>query len=153
MSITIRQATAQDLEPMLLWRGDSNAMKKALTREFARMMRGQSQIFLAFSEIQQVGTVQMVFEHEDPDLVHNAVYLQALEVHQDFRNSGIATILCQTLMDRARLAGRSKVTVMVEPNNSPALGFFHKLGFEVFKESRFIWDSEYYPTLCMALEL
>ena len=153
MTITIRQANSYDLEPMLAWRGHSKAVCEAITREFARISAQTGVIFLAFSGTQLVGTVQMVFDHDDPDLIRNAVYLQGLEVHQDFQHCGIATRLNETLIAQAKFAGCLRVTLMVETENLPALALYTKLGFQGFKESIFVWDGQHLPVLCMALEL
>ena len=153
MDITIRQASADDLESMLAWRGHSPAMRDGLTQAFAQILVRSRVIFLACSGTQLVGTVQMALEHDDPDLIRDAVYLQSLEVHQDFLRYGIASRLNQTLIAQAKQEGYARVTLMVEPENVAALALYAKLGFRVFKASEYIWDGQVLPVLCMELEL
>jgi ribosomal protein S18 acetylase RimI-like enzyme len=149
MNIRIRRANTEDLETMLAWRGHSSAMREAIAYEFGEIPTGLRTIFLAFADIQLVGTVQMLLEHEDADLIRDAAHLQALEVHHDFQRRGIASRLNKTLMAEAKRLGCSKVTLMVEPENAAARALYTKLGFRVFKTSTFVWDSQVLPVLCM----
>jgi ribosomal protein S18 acetylase RimI-like enzyme len=143
-----REATIADLNQMLSWRGQSQAAQEAITREFDSLETGKSIIFLAFEAKQLIGTVQLSYDHTDPEMIRNAVYLQALEVHGAFRRQGIATALCQLLETKAAQKGYSRITVEIEPDNSPSIRFFQKHDYLEFKQSEFIWDGEILPVIC-----
>jgi ribosomal protein S18 acetylase RimI-like enzyme len=134
---------------MLEWRGATPALRAALVQEFALLEDGKRLIFVAFEAAQMVGTVQLVREHADSDLSKDAVYLQALEVHAAHRRQGIARLLIETLENQSRLEGARRVTLMVEPANTPALALYQRLGFTVFKTSTDTWDDKQYPVLCL----
>jgi GNAT superfamily N-acetyltransferase len=137
MQIRIRHATLEDLDAMLVWRGHSTADREAIIRGFEGLSSGRNLIFLAFAADRLVGTVQLVREHSDADLVRNALYVQGLEVHEDYRRTGIAQLLLGTLEDQARLGGCVRATVMIEPDNQASLTVFTKLGFQAFKNLEF----------------
>jgi ribosomal protein S18 acetylase RimI-like enzyme len=155
MKYTIRPATPQDLEPMLEWRGHSHVMRAALQAEFAKHAQGQRTILIAFdSHGNQVGTIQLVRDHHDPDLVDaRSAYLQALDVHDGHRGCGVGTALIGALESHAKASGCSRVTLMVEPDNAPALALYTKLGFRAFKEAVDVWDGRTYPVVCLEKDL
>ena len=149
MRLRIRQARLKDLGAMLEWRGHSEFMREAIRYEFNSIARDETVVFLALAGSEFVGTVQLVRGHDDPDLLCDAAYLQGLEVRKTFRRQGIAGLLIERLEDQARLDGRSRVTVMVEPDNDASLAFFGNLGYQVFKHSSFLWDGESLPVVCL----
>jgi ribosomal protein S18 acetylase RimI-like enzyme len=154
MQVRIRQASLKDLGAMLEWRGHSEFIREAIRYEFGSIARGETVVFLAFAEtelagIELVGTVQLVRGHDDPDLMRDAAYLQGLEVRETFRRQGIAGRLIKRLEDQARLDGRGRVTVMIEPDNDASLAFFGNLGYRVFKRSSFVWDGQELPVVCL----
>jgi aminoglycoside 6'-N-acetyltransferase I len=149
MSVHIRHATPKDLGAMLEWRGHSEFMREAIQYEFGSIARGETVVFLAFAGSELVGTVQLVRGHDDPDLMRDAAYLQGLEVRETFRRQGIAGRLIKRLEAQARLDGRGRVTVMIEPDNDTSLAFFGILGYRVFKHSSFVWDDQKLPVVCL----
>jgi ribosomal protein S18 acetylase RimI-like enzyme len=152
MNYTIRPATTQDLEPMLEWRGQSEAMRTALSAEFAEEKRT---VLIAFDpDGQQVGTVQLARVHRDLDLVNaQSAYLQSLEVRDGHRGRGVGTALIGALESHAKSLGFFRVTLMVEPDNAPALALYTKLGFRAFKEATDVWDGRTYPVVCLEKRL
>jgi ribosomal protein S18 acetylase RimI-like enzyme len=158
MRLRIRQATLKDLGTMLEWRGHSEFMREAIRYEFGSIARGETVVFLAFAtnlsetklaRAELVGTVQLVRGHDDPDLMRDGAYLQGLEVRESFRRRGIAGRLIERLEDQARLDGRGRVTVMIEPDNVASLALFGNLGYQVFKHSSFVWDGQKLPVVCL----
>jgi aminoglycoside 6'-N-acetyltransferase I len=149
MQVRIRQASLKDLGAMLKWRGHSEFMREAITYEFGGIARDETVVFLALAGSEFVGTVQLVRGHDDPDLMRDAAYLQGLEVRESFRRQGIAGRLIKRLEDQARLDGRGRVTVMIEPDNDASLAFFGNLGYRVFKRSSFVWDGQELPVVCL----
>ncbi len=146
--LKFREATIADLNQMLIWRGQSQASQEAITREFDSLETGKTTIFLAFEAQQLIGTVQLSFDHTDPEMIRDAVYLQAIEVHSAFRQQGIATALCQLLETKAAQKGYSRITVEIEPDNLPSIRFFQKYDYLEFKQSEFTWDGEILPVIC-----
>ena len=150
MKLEIRCATPQDLEPMLEWRGGSEAMKTALAAEFAAQPLGERTILIAFDALQnQIGTVQLVRNYHDPDLSNvTSVYLQGLDVRDTYRGRGVGTALIRALESHAKSLGFSRVTLMVDLDNAPALALYKKLGFQWFKQTFDVWDGQTYPVDC-----
>lgn len=146
--LEIRHATQTDLETMLAWRGQSKASVKAITREFNLLANKTTTIFLAHHTEQLIGTVQLRRDHNDPDIIQDSVYLQALEVHEDFQRQGIATKLCLALEALAAKKSCFRVIVSIEPHNQPSLQFFKSLDYRIFKESEFTWDGKILPVIC-----
>jgi aminoglycoside 6'-N-acetyltransferase I len=149
VQVRIRKARLKDLGAMLEWRGHSEFMRRAIRYEFGSIARGETVVLLAFAGTELVGTVQLVRGHDDPDMLRDATYLQGLEVRETFRRQGIAGRLIERLEDQARLDGRGRVTVMVEPDNDASLAFFGNLGYQVFKHSSFVWDGRELPVVCL----
>jgi GNAT superfamily N-acetyltransferase len=148
-TITIRQAVAADLEPMLRWRGHSEAAKAAIGFEFSKLPSGANSIFLAHHGAKLVGTVQLVRHHPDPDLTRDGVYLQAVEVRPELRRQGLAKRLCLALEQQAKFEHKKRVTVAIEPLNTASLGLFANLGYLEFKRSSFVWDGKELPIVCL----
>ena len=155
MKLEIRPATPQDLEPMLEWRGGSEAMKTAIATEFAAQPRGERTILIAFDPLEcQIGTVQLVRNHHDSDLSNiTSIYLQALDVREAYRGRGVGTALIRALESQARSFGYSRVTLMVDPDNMPALALYKKLGFHLFKQALDDWDGQTYTVDCFEKSL
>jgi GNAT superfamily N-acetyltransferase len=155
MKYTIRLATPADLDPMLEWRGDTEAMRVALRAEFADLAQGKSTIWIAFSpDDRQIGTVQILFMHKDCSLTDRySAYLQALEVREEFRGEGIGTMLVSTIERYAKSSGYTRLTLMVEPNNIYALAFYQRLGFQIFRHTIDTWDGQTDRAFCLEKDL
>lgn len=147
----IRLATWADLELMLAWRGLSISMRDAITQEFLNLQLGICQIFLAFNkENTLIGTVQIKQEHSDPDFCdEKSAYVQALEVRHEFLRLGVASTIMGFLEQYAKKHGIERLTLMVEPDNIPAVALYQKLGFHTFKTSFWVWEDKEFPTICL----
>ena len=155
MKLEIRRAMPQDLEPMLEWRGHSEAMNTALAAEFAAQAFGERTILIAFDPLErQIGTIQLVRNHHDPDLTNaHSVYLQALDVRDAYRGHGAGTALIRALESQAKMLGYSRVTLMVDLDNAPALALYEKLGYQKFKQALDVWDGQTYTVDCFEKHL
>ncbi len=149
--LNIRLAMQPDLELMLQWRGYSEAMQNAIRRIWTELEQGKNQIFLAFApDNQLIGTVTLYFQHTDPDLANtSSAYVEALEVHQEYRKQGIAQALMRKLEQYAVQEGFTRLTLMVEPDNTPAVQFYQKMGWQTFKNSTFTWNNKEHITYCL----
>ena len=155
MELEIRRAIPEDLEPMLEWRGGGEAMKTAINAEFAAQPLGKRTMLIAFDMLeQQVGTVQLLQNHRDPDLSNiTSVYLQALDVREAYRGRGVGTALIQALESQAKSLGYSRVTLMVDLDNAPARALYKKLGFQWFKQALDVWGGQTYTVDCFEKRL
>ena len=102
-----------------------------------------------------MGTVQFVPNHEDKDLADGKTiaYLEALEVKDDLRRRGLGTRLIACVERLAVEQGFRRLTLMVEPDNGPALSLYQRLGFTAFKNSSEIWRGKPHPLLCIEKSL
>jgi ribosomal protein S18 acetylase RimI-like enzyme len=142
----------------LHWRaGDDEHLRSLVRRELEAAGRGERSIFVALQNGefigtgQFIGTVQLIHNHEDPELANGTTrgYVGALEVSGAHRRQGIATALMQRLEDGARTQGFSSLALMVEPDNHAAINLYKHLGYEVFKTSSWRWKEREYATPCM----
>jgi ribosomal protein S18 acetylase RimI-like enzyme len=151
----IRLANWADLELMLTWRGSTIAMHNAITEDFLNLPLGKCQIFLAFSNKNElIGTVQLKRDHPNPDFCdETSAYIQALEVRHEFLRRGIASTIMNFLERHAKQQGIDRLTLMVEPDNAPAVDLYQKLGFHGFKNSFWEWEGKEIPTICLEKHL
>lgn len=57
--------------------------------------------------------------------------LEDVILHQDFRGSGLGRRLVEHVLDWAAAEGMTRVTLLADRDNGPALGFYQHLGFEI----------------------
>ncbi len=153
--IVVRPLVERDVEPFVAWRGGDSYKDAIARKEIEEHFAGKRVLFVAELDGELAGTVQFVPRHEDPDLGDGAstAYLQALEVREDMRRRGLGSRLIRTVESTAVSRGFSRLTLMVEPDNAPALSLYEKMGFRVFKRSSELWRGRQLPTLCMAKDL
>jgi len=58
-----------------------------------------------------------------------AVWLEDMVVHPDWRGKGIGEQLLQAAISQAREAGCTRITLLTDSTNSPAIRFYGKAGF------------------------
>ncbi|RIH86548.1 GNAT family N-acetyltransferase [Calidithermus roseus] len=137
-------------EAFLAWRGEDEISCQIVRGEVEAHFVGQRVLWVAVLGEAMVGTVQLLFDHPDPDLAdEHSGYIQALEVRPAYRRLGIASALLQRVEWEARRRGLERITLMVEPDNAPALRLYRKWGYRQFKRSVFGWKGVMYPTLCL----
>jgi ribosomal protein S18 acetylase RimI-like enzyme len=149
----------QPLEPhqhqqFLDWRsrGDPYVLE-LLQKELLRLEFGTQRIFVASHDGQLIGTVQLVLSRLDLSLEfadgkENA-YIQALEVNLEYRRQGIGKGLMERLEAAARAVNFKRLTLMVELDNTAAIGLYQALGYSEFKRSSWTWKGVKYPTSCL----
>jgi ribosomal protein S18 acetylase RimI-like enzyme len=136
----------------LEWRGGSDAhLRAVIQRELESQHRSERVIFVALEEKEVIGTVQLVYTHEDPELANGTTrgYVQALEVNAKHRRQGVGAALMQHLEKAARDRGFSSLALMVEPDNYAALELYKRSGYGVFKTSSWRWKEREYETFCL----
>lgn len=137
-------------EAFLAWRAEDEVSYQIVRGEVEAHFVGQRVLWVALLGEVMVGTVQLLFEHPDPDLAdEHSGYVQALEVRPAYRRLGIASALLQRVEQEARRRRLGRITLMVEPDNTPALRLYRKWGYRQFKRSVFGWQGVMYPTLCL----
>jgi ribosomal protein S18 acetylase RimI-like enzyme len=148
-TITKLEVAAEDA--FLRWRaGDDEHLQDIVRQELEAQGRGECTIFVAAQHDQLIGTVQLVYHHEDPELANGTTrgYVQALEVSSGHRRQGVGVALMRHLEDSAREQGFSSLALMMEPDNRVALELYERLGYSVFKTSSWSWKEREYETLC-----
>jgi ribosomal protein S18 acetylase RimI-like enzyme len=152
MNYIITKLEVASEDAFLRWRaGDDNYFQDILRQELEAGRRGECTIFVAVQHDQFIGTVQFVYEHEDPEMADGTTrgLVEALEVSRDHRRQGVGVALMQHLEAAARAHGFSSLALMVEPDNLPAVELYKRVGYKVFKTSSWRWKEQEYATLCM----
>lgn len=144
-----------DIEQFTAWRATDDYLAQFVRKETQEHMDGRRVLFVAEACGQLVGTIQFVPNHEEQDLADGkaTAYLESLEVREDFRKRGLGTWLIASVEHIAVEHGFRRLTLMVEPDNVPALSLYRKLGFAFFKHFTEIWRGKPHPLLCMGKAL
>ena len=137
------------------WRGKDRYMRQILEQEIVRHEQGMRVIFIAKAEEKIVGTAQLVSSHRDSELADgiNIGCLQGLEVEPEYRQKGIATSLIERVEQEALSRQFKRLSVMVEPDNVPAINLYQKLGFQEFKRSIDHWKNKQYSVVCLSKQI
>ena len=153
--LLIQKLDSKSIPQFLSWRATDSYLEQILEREIAYHNEGTRVIFVAKVRETIIGTAQFVSENSDRSLADGKVtaYLQALEVKPQYRRQGIGTRLINTVEQEALFRGFKRLTIMVEPNNAPALNLYQKLGFTKFKQSTDCWQGRKYPVICLIKNL
>jgi ribosomal protein S18 acetylase RimI-like enzyme len=153
--VQIRKLEDRDIAPFVAWRGGDAYKNDLIAAEIAEHFAGARSIFVAVDGDALVGTVQFVSRHSDPAMGDGAstAYLQALEVLSAHRGRGIATRLMRMVESEAERRGFDRLTLMVEPDNVPAIRLYEAMGFAFFKSSTDIWRGKEYPVQCFEKSL
>jgi GNAT superfamily N-acetyltransferase len=148
---SVRPLEDADLPRYRSWRGGDAYLESIIQEHLAEHRAGKRVIFVALAGDSLIGTLQIVFVEADADLAdgRTSAYLQALDVKAPYRRRGIATRLVAAAAAEAKSRGRGRLTVMIEPDNGPSLGFFGHLGFAEFKRASHVWRGETYETICL----
>ncbi|MBN1381718.1 MAG: ribosomal protein S18-alanine N-acetyltransferase [Deltaproteobacteria bacterium] len=64
-------------------------------------------------------------------IVMDEVHLQHIATRTDLRRSGIASLLCREMMNRAWKEGASHIVLEVRRSNAGAIAFYKRFAFEV----------------------
>lgn len=149
--LLIQKLDSKTIPQFLSWRSTDAYLEQILEQEIAYHNEGTRVIFVAKERETIIGTAQFVSEHSDRSLADGkyTAYLQALEVKPQYRRQGIGTRLIKTVEQEALFRGFERLTIMVEPNNAPALNLYQKLGFTKFKQSTDYWRGRTYPVICL----
>lgn len=139
----------------MAWRATDDYLANVSRKETQEHLDGKRILLVVEGRGQLVGTIRFVPTHEDGDLADGRVtaYLQALEVRKAFRRRGLGTWLIRSVEEIVAERGFSHLTLMVEPENAPALSLYRKLGFATFKNSSELWRGKPLALLCMAKAL
>ena len=140
-----------DIEQFMAWRATDDYLAHWAREETQEHLDGKRVLLVAEAGGQLVGTVQFVPHHEDKDLADGKItaYLLALEVKDEFRRRGLGSWLVASVQHLALDQGFRRLTLMVEPDNGPALSLYQRLGFTAFKNSSEIWRGKPLALLCM----
>lgn len=151
--VVIRELSAGDIEPFSRWRGgDDDYTRAILAIHLGEHAEARRCIFVAVDGDRLVGTAQLVREQPEADLANgrDIGYVEAVQIVPEYQRQGIATRLMAALEARARRLGIKRLTLMVEPDNVPAIGLYRALGYKAFRRGTWHWRGTRHPTICMA---
>lgn len=150
MRVAFQNLAARQYEQYTAWRsGGDQRMLEILRREIGLQQARRNQIFVATLDGQIVGTVQLVFSYPKMADGVESAYIQALEVAEEHRRRGIATGLLAYLEAAALELGYKRLTLLVEPDNTPAIRLYAGLGFCEFGQTSWTWQEMVIPALCL----
>jgi ribosomal protein S18 acetylase RimI-like enzyme len=69
-------------------------------------------------------------DHDDPPLAPDEAHIRMLGVHPESRGRGVATALMAACFDRARRAGRTRMTLHTTLRMAMAQAMYERMGFE-----------------------
>jgi ribosomal protein S18 acetylase RimI-like enzyme len=149
----IRPLTPKDVPLFKAWRNpeQDGDLEYLLELEIEEHFSGKRTLFVGELNGQLVGTIQLVYKHTDPAMADgdSSAYLQALEVHPEFRRRGLAVLLLERLEAEAKKNRFVRLTLMVEPDNQAALKLYARQGYKPFKQGQDSWQGEPYRTVCL----
>jgi len=110
-------------------------------------VNGGKFFFFAFDEERLVGYVNgMSWAHAPLEVFNRMVEKHGLQgerpghvgiaVHKDYRRQGLGTRLIEKALQELREMGATTVTSAIHVDNKPALSFFRKMGFTVYKKEK-----------------
>ncbi len=124
-TLTIDQMTEQDLDQVLLIEGSSfthSWSRQSFESELSRNRLAVYRVARLDGQVVGYGGIWVILDE---------AHLTTLAVDQVYRGQGIATALLQELMESARRAGASKMTLEVRPSNLVARRLYERFGFVV----------------------
>lgn len=135
--------------------GPIGVILSTVRKETQEHWDGKRVLFVAETGGEIVGTVQFVPTHAEDFLADGktTAYLEALEVKEEFRKRRLGTWLINSVERMAVQRGFRRLTLMVEPDNEPALSLYRKQGFAVFRDYTEIWRGKPHYLLCMEKQL
>lgn len=88
----------------------------------------------AHNAINEKEEQDMDFEHAEDETEAGEYYIDSLAVLPEYRGHGIAKQLLKAQIEHAKLQGFDKATLLVDPDNPPALHLYESLGFRYYKD-------------------
>jgi ribosomal protein S18 acetylase RimI-like enzyme len=136
--IQIRQATIADIPQLCDLLSLLFAQEADFTPDAERQSRGlrlileQPQIGLIYCATDNdsvvIGMVSLLFTVSTAE-GGIAAWLEDMVVHPHRRGQGIGEQLLQEAINQACAAGCSRITLLTDASNAPAMRFYHKAGF------------------------
>ena len=95
---------------------------------------GRSFVLVAVEDERILGSATLELgeriDDEDPPLAADEAHIRMLGVHPHARGRGVARALIDACFDRARQAGRSRMTLHTTTRMTIARGMYERMGFE-----------------------
>ncbi len=95
---------------------------------------GRSLVLIAVEDGRILGSATLELgeriDDDDPPLAADEAHIRMLGVHPDARGRGVANALIEACFDRARRAGRSRMTLHTTTRMPIAQGMYERMGFE-----------------------
>jgi GNAT superfamily N-acetyltransferase len=134
----IAQATMEDILQLcdllaLLFKQEADFIPDRARQERAlRLILGQPEtgrIFCARFEGRVTGMVSLLFTISTAE-GGRAAWLEDMVVHPDWRGKGLGNRLLQYALAAGKTQGCSRVTLLTDGDNRPAMRFYERAGFE-----------------------
>ena len=102
---------------------------------------GRSLVLVAVEDERILGSATLEFgeriDDEDPPLAADEAHIRMLGVDPDARGRGVASALIDSCFDRARRAGRSRMTLHTTERMPIARGMYERMGFHRLEDRVF----------------
>lgn len=126
-TVTIRQATAGDIDRIVAIENRSFGSDRFSRRQFSHLIRRARGVFyVAIYEDDIAGYISLL-EHKK----HTTLRIYAIAVHPDFRGKQVAQALMDEAVRYAQRQGLAALSLEVQTDNTVALNLYTKNGFSV----------------------
>ncbi|MEX2405974.1 MAG: GNAT family N-acetyltransferase [Actinomycetota bacterium] len=99
-----------------------------------RERSGRSLVLVAVEDGRTLGSATLELgeriDEDDPPLAADEAHIRMLGVHPDARGRGVASALIEACFERARRAGRWRMTLHTTTRMTIAKGMYERMGFE-----------------------
>lgn len=131
--LKIRSAKQKDLKA-LEWDGEYQHFRNVFKQTYQLTKTGNTQMWVI--EEDREGIIGQVFIQLNGHRKkfangYDRVYLYSIRIKPDFRNLGIGTYLMETIQSRMENHGTRYFTLNVAKENTQALRFYKRLGYEI----------------------
>jgi ribosomal protein S18 acetylase RimI-like enzyme len=142
LSVRLRRVRRGDLRD-LEWDGDYLHFRNLYKQTYELSKAGNTQMWVIDSR--DYGIIGQVFVQLNGHRRHLAngndrVYLYSIRVKPDFRNKGLGTYLLQSIQTHLNRRGVRYFTLNVAKDNTAALRFYRRLGYEIRGHDDGIWS-------------
>jgi ribosomal protein S18 acetylase RimI-like enzyme len=137
MELTIRAASAGDLDALVAllgalfslepdFRVDPERQRRGLALMLAEPSRRVVLVAARGAEVVGMVTAQLLVSTSEGDL---CAWVEDLVVHERERGAGVGRLLLDAIGREARALGATRLQLLVDRENAPALGFYARVGW------------------------
>lgn len=132
------------IHTLIAWDGNEPA-GICLCYDGGRYHEMRMRTFPLFDKLMQndSGHKGMDLENAEDEAVEGEYYVDSLAVLPQYRRRGIGRMLLEAQVEKAKLAGFNKITLLVDPKNTSAQKLYKEVGFreesEVYAFGQMFW--------------